>query len=202
MTTPEGSAASKTNGPPRRRWVWLVAAVLLLAWLWQPWPVRWAVMHSGGIFTWPPMVFLVPTWRYTQDLDDPKLVHQTLFIFWCRDGTAPSNALPALLRIARDDSVPGNERADAIGLLWFRLRGRRLQWAREAHLTRTLVDVAETGPPYARDAAIYALRSVRGAQPPLLTAEDYRRLAGLREKVPSYQRDRIDHILATEPAKP
>ena len=184
----------------RRRRPWLVAAVLLAVWLWQPAPVRRVVLNCW-VFSWPPMDYLVPYSRYTQDLADPGQRERVASVFSYRPAP-PSNALPALMAMLRDDSVSDSAKTGIISMVERRLRWGSQQWARDGNLTRTLVDLAETRPRNVRYMAILALERARNAIPPLLTPEDYRRLAALRVKVEPYERDRIDAILATNPYAP
>lgn len=200
MTTPEANPASRAVGKPSRlRW-WLVAAILLAVWVWQPSPVRRVVLNCWA-FSWPPLIWLVPWSRYTQDLADPGQRRKVVGAFSCL-GKPPSKALPVLVAMLRDHSVSDGTKIRIASTLTFQLTcGNQRQWVPDTNATEALVDLASQVGSEADDAAILALSKVN---PALLTREDYRRLAELRDKEPDdvrgrYRRDKIDAILATEP---
>jgi hypothetical protein len=192
----------------RRRWGLLASALfiaaLLAVWLLQPAPVRRVVLNCWA-FSWPPLIGLVPWSRYTQDLADPGQRDKVVGSFGCL-GEPPSNALPALVAMLRDYSVSDRTKRGIAAMLTFQWAygNQQQQWVRDTNATGALVDVASKVGSEAGGDAIAALSKVRAA---LLTQEDYRRLAELRDKEPDdvrgrYRRDEIDAILATNPYAP
>jgi hypothetical protein len=181
--------------------------VLISIWLWQPAPVRRVVLDCwviGWAFTETPLSILMPAGRYTQDLADLGQREKAAVFFSWRP-FLPSNARPALVAMLRDDSVSDRAKVAIASRLKRELDfSREQQWVRDTNATGALVDVASKVGSEAGDTAILALSRVN---PALLTREDYRRLAELRDKEPDdvrgrYRRDEIDAILATNPYAP